>query len=119
MKPVYTYKAEVIRVVDGDTIDCSVDLGFNTKTDVRFRIFSEEHAYFDTPETWRPKTEGEKEHGSEATARAKELMAGQKVVLKSIKKGKYRYLAEVFLPDGRNYANVMIEEGYQKRDDYK
>ena len=119
MKPVYTYKAHVIKVVDGDTIDCSVDLGFNTKTDVRFRIYTDDHSYFDTPETWRPKTEEEAKHGSQAKARASELLEGQEIVLKSVKEGKYRYLAEVFLPDGRNYANVMIEEGYQKRDNYK
>jgi len=119
MKPVYTYSAEVVRVVDGDTIDCRVELGFNTKTDVRFRVYSEDQKYFDTPETWRPKTEDEAEHGSQSSIRAKELLEGQKIVLKSIKKGKYRYLAEVFLPDGRNYANVMVKEGYQKRDKYE
>jgi len=119
MKPVYTYKATVVKVVDGDTIDCNVNLGFNTSTDIRFRIFTQDDDYFDTPETWRPKTEGEKEHGTEASVRARELLDGQEVVLRSIKKGKYRYLAEVFLPDGRNYANVMIEEGYQKRNNYK
>lgn len=119
MKPVYTYKATVTNVVDGDTIDCSVDLGFNTKTDIRFRIFTQDDEYFDTPETWRPKTESEKNHGTKASLRAEELLAGQEVVLRSIRKGKYRYLAEVFLSDGRNYANIMIEEGYQKRNDYK
>ena len=119
MKPVYTYKAIVTNVVDGDTIDCNVDLGFNTSTDIRFRIFSQDDKYFDTPETWRPKTEGEKKHGTEASLRAEELLSGQKVVLRSIRKGKYRYLAEVFLPDGRNYANIMIEEGFQKRDNYE
>lgn len=118
MKPVYTYKATVERVVDGDTIDCIVHLGFNATVTQRFRIYSEDHAYFDTPETWRPSTEEEKEHGTEATLRAKELIEGQKIVLKSIKKGKYRFLAEVYLGDGRNYADIMIEEGYQKREKY-
>jgi len=119
MKPIYIYRGEVVRVVDGDTIDCKVDLGFNSSMDIRFRVYSEDASYFDTPETWRPKTEGEKEHGTEASVRARELLIGQKIVLKSIKKGKYRYLAEVFLEDGRNYANIMIEEGFQKRENYK
>lgn len=118
MEPVYIYTATVDRVVDGDTIDCTVDLGFNTKTSIRFRIFSATHSYFDTPETWRPKTEAENKHGSDATKRAVELLEGKEVTLKSIKKGKYRYLAEVFLADGENYANVMIQEGFQKKSDY-
>jgi micrococcal nuclease len=118
MKPVYIYQAVVDRVVDGDTIDCTVDLGFNTKTSIRFRIFSGNHEYFDTPEVWRPKTQKEMEHGRAASQRAQELLQGKKVVLKSIKKGKYRYLAEVFLADGRNYADVMIQEGFQKNESY-
>jgi micrococcal nuclease len=117
--PEYIYNATIERVVDGDTIDCLVNLGFNTITTVRFRIISSNADYFDTPETWRPKTEGEKKHGEEAKTRAKELLEGKEIVLKSVKKGKYRYLAEVFLDDGINYADQMISEGFQKRESYE
>ena len=116
--PEYKYNATVERVVDGDTIDCLVDLGFNTSTTVRFRVISASET-FDTPETWRPKTQAEKEHGEEAKARAIELLQDKNVVLRSVKKGKYRYLAEVFLDDGVNYADQMIVEGFQKKDSYK
>lgn len=116
--PEYRYNAIVEKVVDGDTIDCLVDLGFNTNTTVRFRIISSSET-FDTPETWRPKTTGEKKHGEKAKARAVSLLENQEIVLRSVKKGKYRYLAEVFLPDGSNYADKMISEGYQKRDSYE
>ena len=34
----FQYKAEVIRVVDGDTLDASVDLGFDTWKKVRIRF---------------------------------------------------------------------------------
>ncbi len=116
--PEYIYNATVENVVDGDTIDCLVDLGFNTTNRIRFRIKDDE-AYFDTPETWRPKTEAEEAHGEAAKARAKELLEGKKVVLRSAKKGKYRYVAEVFMEDGSSYTDLMIAEGFQKKDSYK
>ena len=42
----YTFKAEVVKVVDGDTIDCLVHLGFHVTTMQRFRLFG-----INTPET--------------------------------------------------------------------
>jgi len=34
----YRYKANIIRVIDGDTIDAEVDLGFKIKIRERFRL---------------------------------------------------------------------------------
>jgi len=34
----YTYKAKVIKVIDGDTIDCEIDLGFHIKITKRVRL---------------------------------------------------------------------------------
>jgi len=52
----YTYKVlKINKVVDGDTIDLTIDLGFNlTKTD-RYRMMG-----YDAPETFRPINEKEK-----------------------------------------------------------
>jgi micrococcal nuclease len=36
---IYTYKAELIRVVDGDTVDLISDLGFDTLKRERFRLY--------------------------------------------------------------------------------
>jgi micrococcal nuclease len=36
---IYIYKAELIRVVDGDTVDLIVDLGFDTLRHERFRLY--------------------------------------------------------------------------------
>lgn len=58
----YIYKAKVNRVVDGDTIDLEVDLGFSIKVNHRFRMIG-----YDAPETYRPKTEAEKEAGKKVT----------------------------------------------------
>lgn len=50
MKPVYEYDAEVFHIVDGDTIDLIVDLGFRTYKRDRFRL-----AGIDTPERGDPR----------------------------------------------------------------
>lgn len=65
----YTYDALIVRVVDGDTVDAEVDLGFSLKYNARFRIKG-----LDTPETWRPKSEAERVHGKAATGFATELL---------------------------------------------
>ena len=41
----YDYKAEIVKVVDGDTIDVLVDLGFRITTHQRLRLKN-----IDTPE---------------------------------------------------------------------
>ena len=111
----YEYKAKLLRVVDGDTFDAIVDLGFSVQITHRFRLVG-----IDTPETWRPKSEAEKLHGEQCTDFVEDLMLGEKVILKSTKLGIYgRYDADVTLPDGRNLTEVLIENGYEKLDQYK
>ena len=36
---IYIYKAELVRVVDGDTVDLIIDLGFDTSRNERFRLY--------------------------------------------------------------------------------
>ena len=36
---IYIYKASLIRVVDGDTVDLIIDLGFDTSRHERFRLY--------------------------------------------------------------------------------
>lgn len=114
----YQYKAHIIRVIDGDTAEATIDLGFDVKITKSLRIIAESHPYFDTPETWRPKTEAEKAHGEQAKSRAIELLEGKDVTLDSVKDGKYRYVAKIKLDNNVDYGDLMINEGYQKRDDY-
>jgi micrococcal nuclease len=111
----YTYKAKITRVVDGDTFDAEVDLGFGIVARHRFRV-----ADIDTPETWRPINESEAAHGEKASDRAKALLEGKTLTLVTKKKsGIYgRYSAVVTLEDGRDFATVMIDEGFQKLDSY-
>ena len=54
----YEYKVKVVRVIDGDTIDVDIDLGFNTTlTKKRIRLYG-----MDTPES-RTRDKEEKQRG--------------------------------------------------------
>lgn len=111
----YKYKAKIINIVDGDTFDAEVDVGFSITVTHRFVVEG-----IDTPETWRPRNEAEKEHGQKATNRAKELLLDKQVIIKSSKfPGIYnRYGATVTLPDGQDYTEIMISEGFEKKVEY-
>jgi len=111
----YEYKAEITRVVDGDTFDAIVDVGFNIKIKKRFRVMN-----LDTPESWRPRNDAEKKHAMEANDRARVLLDDKIVTIRShTVEGIYgRYSAEVILPDGRDYATVMKRHGCEKKESY-
>ena len=111
----YEYKAKITNVVDGDTFDAIVDVGFSITINHRFRVIG-----IDTPETYRPKCLSEKEHGIKAKERAKELLLNKDVILQSEKVvGIYgRYGAKVTLENGQDFAEVMLEEGFQKLNSY-
>ena len=89
------YQAELIKVVDGDTIDCYIDLGFDLKIKKRIRYMG-----IDTQES-RTRDLAEKEKGLAAKARNKELLESGVFKLKSFGTGKFgRVLGEVFVsPD--------------------
>ena len=86
------YQCELIRVVDGDTIDCYIDLGFNIRIKNRVRYMG--------IDTWESRTRDleEKEKGLIAKARNKELLEQGVFKLKSFGTGKYgRVLGEVYV----------------------
>jgi micrococcal nuclease len=89
------YQCELIKVVDGDTIDCYIDLGFNMKTKKRVRYMG--------IDTWESRTRNkeEKVKGLAAKARNKELLEEGVFKLKSFGTGKFgRVLGEIFVdPD--------------------
>ena len=89
------YECELIKVVDGDTIDCWIDLGFKVKFKSRVRYMG--------LDTWESRTRDleEKAKGLLAKARNKELLEQGIFKLRSFGTGKYgRVLGEVFVsPD--------------------
>ncbi len=115
LDPFYKYKGRIHRVVDADTVDAYLDMGFNIFTEQRLRIDG-----FDAPETWRPRNELEEVHGKAATARAKELLEGFELIFTTSKSvGIYgRFGASITLPGGRSFSEVMISEGFEKKESY-
>jgi len=104
----YEYNAKLIRVIDGDTIDALIDLGFNVWVKKRIRLYG-----IDTPET-RTKDLEEKKAGKAAEERLIELMweCGNEFLLKSHGVGKYgRCLGELFIED-INVNQLLINEGH-------
>jgi len=114
----YKYKAHITNIVDGDTFDADVDLGFGITASHRFRLNG-----IDTPEVWRPKTKAEKEHGMEAAKYLRGLILGEDVILTSHKLGIYgRYDADVYIEIQQTEVSIvrlLINNGFEKRDDYE
>jgi len=104
----YEYSCQVTRVVDGDTIDCILDLGFSVLHKCRVRLYG-----IDTPES-RTRDKDEKIRGKLAAKFLKESIENAKVVVLRSKlkdsKGKYgRVLGEVVVDD-ININVAMIEK---------
>ena len=67
----YEYRCKVVKVIDGDTVDVDIDLGFGIwQIDERVRIMG-----IDTPES-RTRDKIEKKFGLAAKAKLKELLKG-------------------------------------------
>jgi len=111
----YTYKAKCINVVDGDTIDVIVDLGFYLSKQIRVRV-----ADVDTPEL-RSGREAERKHAREAKAFVERLILDKTVTIRTKKDvGIYgRYWAEVILSDNEVLADKLQEAGLVKLESYE
>ena len=109
----YEYRATVLKVVDGDTVDVDIDLGFGVVlTDERVRIMG-----IDTPES-RTRDKVEDLFGEAAKARVKELL-GEKVILRTEinkngedMKGKFGRILGDFQVGARMVTEILCEEGY-------
>ena len=103
----FVYQAELDRVVDGDTVDVILDLGFDVKLHKqRVRLHG-----IDTPES-RTRNLAEKKLGLAAKERLKELCVGRFKV-KSLGKGKYgRILGIPYTEDGQDICQLLIDEGH-------
>tara|TARA_A200000159_G_C7214701_1_gene293545 strand:+ start:309 stop:680 length:372 start_codon:yes stop_codon:yes gene_type:complete len=106
IKP-FVYNAILDRVIDGDTIDVHLDLGFNVFLNKqRVRLHG-----IDTPES-RTRDLAEKKLGLAAKDRLIEL-CGTKLKLESLGKGKYgRILGIPYTEDGEDICQILIKEGH-------
>jgi micrococcal nuclease len=104
----FVYNAKLDRVVDGDTCDALIDLGFNTFVKKRIRFMG--------VDTWESRTRNkeEKVKGLEAKAYTKDKLENSdngKFTLKSYGTGKYgRVLGEIFLKGEESSLNDLLKE---------
>ena len=110
----YEYRAKILRVVDGDTVDVDIDLGFGVVlANERVRIMG-----IDTPES-RTADNTEKAFGLAAKARLSELLGKTAVLRTQVSKkgedmkGKFgRILGDFVGPEGKMVTAIMAEEGH-------
>jgi micrococcal nuclease len=108
----YEYRVNVIKIVDGDTVDVDIDLGFGVwLKDERVRIMG-----IDTPES-RTSDKVEKKFGLAAKARLKSLLGKQAVLKTQVNKdgedmkGKFgRILGDFEAYDAKRDRHTMVTE---------
>lgn len=116
----YDYKAKLIRVIDGDTLDAMVDLGFNTWVKKRIRL-----AGINAFEV-RTRDKEIKKKGLEAKARLEQLLSKEDdFSMISLGVGKYgRCLANIYVVKryirsdkyhGKSINEAMVQEGHAVR----
>ena len=100
----YEYKAKLVRVVDGDTLDAMIDLGFDTWVKKRIRL-----ADIDAYEA-RTRDKEEKKKGLAAKARVEEVLdrSNNEITLISLGVGKY----------GRCIGEAQVTKNYVRSDKY-
>jgi len=104
----YEYIAKLVRVVDGDTADAMIDLGFDTWVKKRIRFYG--------VDTWESRTRNleEKKKGLAAKAFVKDLLENSddgKFAVRSHGLGKYgRVLGELFVKGEEKSVNELLKE---------
>jgi len=109
----YEYRAKVLKVIDGDTVDVDIDLGFDIELkNERVRIIG-----IDTPEK-RTRDKVQKLFGIAATKRVKELLKGKVVLKTKIDRdgddatGKFGRILGDFIIGDKTLTEILIEEGH-------
>jgi len=109
----WTYRCKLRRVVDGDTVDVDIDLGFGIwQMNERVRIMG-----IDTPES-RTRDKIEKKFGLAAKAKLKSLLGPKPVLQTTISKkgedmkGKFGRVLGDFLVEGKKVTEIMCKSGH-------
>ena len=105
----YTYRVKaLVKVVDGDTFDCDIDLGFSV-------VLAKQRIRLMGVDTWESRTrdKAEKAKGMLAKQFTRDMLEGAKeITLKSHGKGKYgRVLGEVYCDD-KCLNKELISKGH-------
>ena len=104
----YEYSATLVKIVDGDTVDVLIDLGFNTTKKERVRLLG-----IDTPES-ATKDLVEKKLGLEAKEYIIQWFTKNTPFrLQTTKDDKYGRILGVFTGlDGKTLNSRLVDEGY-------
>ena len=109
----YEYRAKIVKIIDGDTVDVDIDLGFGISlNNERVRIMG-----IDTPES-RTRDKVEKKFGLASKARLKELLGKDTILKTQISrggedmKGKFGRILGDFIVDGKKAGEILIKEGH-------
>ncbi|VAX08697.1 hypothetical protein MNBD_GAMMA25-900 [hydrothermal vent metagenome] len=114
----YSYRAKVRSVYDGDTIRVDVDLGMKTSINNEpIRLYR-----INAPELRG--SDAEKEKGRAARDYLRQRLDGKEIYLKTLKdkRGKYgRYIADIWLEDNGQWINIndeIVSAGHAVYKDY-
>ena len=103
----HEYRVEIVKVVDGDTVDVDIDLGFGIwMKNERVRLFG-----IDTPES-RTRDLEEKARGLASKDKLIELLGEGDFVLESKEVGKYGRVLGTLLVGDININDTLVEEGF-------
>jgi len=122
----YVYSIKILKIVDGDTIDAQIDLGFHTTVKKRIRLYG-----INAPETRLQskikdldERKAEKERGLLAKARLREICQKNEILLESVGLGKYgRVLGRLYFAQENEYCRqiqksineLLIDDGFARR----
>ena len=109
----YEYKCKMVRVVDGDTVDVDIDLGFGVwMRKQRIRMYG-----IDTPES-RTSDKVEKVYGKAATEFLTKWTNAGDLTLKTFKDGKGKYgriLGELWYGGEHNINQLLVDNNHAVR----
>ena len=117
----YEYKGRIVNVVDGDTYDAVLELGFYISHRIRIRLKD-----LDTPEIYRPENDAELEHGRAARDYVRMLVEKNPDVRVRTYKQKAtsfgRFVADITITDAdgivKDLKHILIDQGFVKRPSY-
>tara|TARA_R110000824_G_scaffold24717_3_gene86716 strand:- start:1538 stop:1864 length:327 start_codon:yes stop_codon:yes gene_type:complete len=107
----YTYRAKIVKVYDGDTVTAVVDLGFGITNKIKVRLKG-----INTPEL----RGDERALGIISRDFLREKILNKDIVVETFKdkKGKYgRYIGTLWIND-ENINELLVEQGYAEKKEY-
>lgn len=95
------FRGQVRRVIDADSLSVRVDLGFDVQINIRVRVRGVNCPEDNTPD------------GRAASLFAMTLLSGSPITLRTEHDRSFdRWVADVWLPNGENYAERLIAAGH-------